>query len=160
MILRWSFVGLVELETVLVLQKRQNDFGMFMEITEYGGGRRCSYVIIWEGCEGSGWERCISQLRRLVKHVEQTGIVGPKTAPTSGKPWEVERGRRTFAEVVAGKGQTKEKETMSKGGMEKIDQKPGKAIVDSRKHEAIFAPVDPIDQAGLILAKTIMEDNT
>jgi hypothetical protein len=29
-------------DTVLVLQKRQNDFGRFVEITEYGGGRRRS----------------------------------------------------------------------------------------------------------------------
>jgi hypothetical protein len=38
---------------VIVLQKRQNDFGRFLEFTEYGGGRRRSHVIIPEGRDGS-----------------------------------------------------------------------------------------------------------
>jgi hypothetical protein len=80
----------------------------FMELTEYGGGGRHSYVITPEGHDTIGWGCCVLQLRRLVKHVEQTGIVDPEIDPTKGQPRVVEWGQRTFAEAMAGKGQTKE----------------------------------------------------
>lgn len=149
-------------DTVLVLQKRQNDFEMFVEITNYGGGKRRSYVIIREGRDGSRWNRVISQLRRLVKHVDQKGSASPKTVSTPAQPREVERGDRgrTFVEVVVGKGQTKEIEQRSEGGLGKSDQHPDKVTVDTRIcAPVISAPADLAGQAGSCLAQTVMEGN-
>jgi hypothetical protein len=38
-----------------VVQRRKNSFGNFLELSEYGGKGRRSYVIIPEGYEGKGW---------------------------------------------------------------------------------------------------------
>lgn len=143
----------------LVLQKRRNNYGTFMELIEYGGGGRRRYVIIPEGRDSIGWGCCVSQLRRLVKHVEQTGIVDLEIDPTKGQPRVVEWRQQTFAEAVAGKGLTKEIEDKSKGGKGKIENKPSMESEDTRKQEGSFIPVDPADQAGLILAKNVMEGN-
>jgi len=63
-------------DSVLILKKRQNHYGQFLEITEYRKGGRRSYVVISEGRDNCGWGRCISQLRRLVKRFELAGIAG------------------------------------------------------------------------------------
>jgi hypothetical protein len=36
-------------DTVPIMQKRQNHYGQFLEITEYGKGERRSYALILEG---------------------------------------------------------------------------------------------------------------
>jgi hypothetical protein len=97
-------------DIVLVLQKRYNDYERFAKITKYGGGRTHSYVIISKGRNGSGWHCCITQLRKLVKHVEQKGFACQNHVPSPVQPHVVEKGGRTFTKVVVGEGQTKELE--------------------------------------------------
>ncbi|GLT55585.1 hypothetical protein SLA2020_286950, partial [Shorea laevis] len=152
-------------DTVIVLQKRQNDFGRFLELTEYGGGRRRSHVIIPQGRDGSGWHHCISQLRKLVKHVEQKGGAGRNVIPLPVQSQVVEQGGKTFAEVLVGEGQNKELEKRNEGGLGKADQNLGKRIVDPRNlapaksAPGITATEDLVGQAGMVMAKTVMEGN-
>jgi hypothetical protein len=54
-----------------VVQRRKNSFGNFLELSEYGGKGRRSYVIIPEGYEGKGWEEGRLQLQRLKLHHEK-----------------------------------------------------------------------------------------
>jgi hypothetical protein len=54
-----------------VMQRRKNSNGNFLELSEYGGKGRRSFVIIPEGHEGKGWNDCRSQLQRLKMHYEK-----------------------------------------------------------------------------------------
>jgi hypothetical protein len=54
-----------------VVQRRKNSFGNFLELSEYGGKGRRSYVIIPEGYEGKGWVEGRLQLQRLKLHHEK-----------------------------------------------------------------------------------------
>jgi hypothetical protein len=54
-----------------VMQRRKNSNGNFLELSEYGGKGRRSFVIIPEGNEGKGWNDCRSQLQRLKMHYEK-----------------------------------------------------------------------------------------
>jgi hypothetical protein len=67
-------------DSVFIMQKRQNHYGQFLEITEYGKGGRRSYILIPEGRESYGWGRCILQLRRFVKHFAPAGIAGQQSS--------------------------------------------------------------------------------
>jgi hypothetical protein len=62
------------------LQRRSNSHGNFLELSEYGGKGRRSFVIIPEGIEGKGWEDCRVQLQRLKihheKHRQKIGAAG------------------------------------------------------------------------------------
>jgi hypothetical protein len=77
----------------------------------------------------------------------------------------VEKGGRTFAEVVVGEGQKKELEKRSEGGLGKADQNLGKIVVDPRNMApansvpVIAATADLVGQAGMLMAKTVMEGN-
>jgi hypothetical protein len=63
------------------MQRKKNSHGNFLELSEYGGKGRRSFVIIPEGHEGKGWKDCRSQLQRLKMHYEKdregvsTGVV-------------------------------------------------------------------------------------
>jgi hypothetical protein len=58
-----------ERDSVMFLQKRMNKYGKYMEITEFGQGGRRGFIVIPEGSESQGWRQCISQLGRLLKHL-------------------------------------------------------------------------------------------
>jgi hypothetical protein len=51
-----------------VLMRRSNSFGSFLELSEFGGGGKCSSVIIPEGMHGLGWKDCQEQLLKLKQH--------------------------------------------------------------------------------------------
>ena len=53
------------------MQRKNNSYGNYLELSEYGGKGRRSYVIISEGYEGKGWEECWMQLQRLKVHFEK-----------------------------------------------------------------------------------------
>jgi hypothetical protein len=58
-----------------VLLRRKNNFGNFLELSEYGEkGRRC-FVIIPEGEDGKGWSDCREQLSKL-KHFHEKQKLG------------------------------------------------------------------------------------
>ncbi|KAE8124878.1 hypothetical protein FH972_019723 [Carpinus fangiana] len=58
-----------------VLLRRKNNFGNFLELSEYGEkGRRC-FVIIPEGEDGIGWSDCREQLSKL-KHFHEKQKMG------------------------------------------------------------------------------------
>ena len=50
---------------VCVLLRRNNKFGNFLELSEYGEKVRRSFVIILEGEEGKGWIDCREQISKL-----------------------------------------------------------------------------------------------
>jgi hypothetical protein len=69
-----------------VMQRRNNSHGNFLELSEYGGKGRRSFVIIPEGIEGKGWEDCWVQLQRLKMHHEkQRKMILPAGAPVGKK---------------------------------------------------------------------------
>jgi hypothetical protein len=60
---------------VYVLLRRKNNFGNFLELSEYGEkGRRC-FVTIPEGEDGRGWSDCREQLSKL-KHFHEKQKLG------------------------------------------------------------------------------------
>jgi hypothetical protein len=87
--------------SVMFIQKRKNGNGRFMEISEYGRGGKRSQVVIPEGWDSSGWNKCIHQLRLLAKHVKEQGSSSHKKRPLVYDQFVVEG--RSFAEVAEGK---------------------------------------------------------
>jgi hypothetical protein len=114
--------------TVLILQRRGNAHGRFLELSEYGYGGRRTCVILPEGREGSGWANCLAQLRRLEKFFEKKaagGKIGGKlpSAPTKVTKPEIHDGR-TFAAALVGQGSELEKGESSKGTLGTSGEQP------------------------------------
>jgi hypothetical protein len=92
--------------TVLILQRRGNEHGSFLELSEYALGGRRSSVMIPEGRVGCGWANCLAQLRRLEKSLERIAAGGktggniPSAARKELKP--AVRDGRSFAEALIG----------------------------------------------------------
>jgi hypothetical protein len=51
-----------------VMQRRNNSYGNFLELFEYGGRGQRSFVIIPEGNNGKGWVDCIIPNHAYIKH--------------------------------------------------------------------------------------------
>ncbi len=45
----------------------------FLELSEYGGGGRRSFVVIPEGSNGKGWLDCWVQMQRLKGYYDKQG---------------------------------------------------------------------------------------
>jgi hypothetical protein len=115
-------------DSVIILQKRQNHYGQFLEITEYGKGGRHSYIIIPEGRESCGWGSCISQLRRLVKHFASARISGQQSKHIQGQVQvQSVEACRTFVDV-ARQSVEKESESLSKSSVGRIAIQPGSVL--------------------------------
>jgi hypothetical protein len=92
-----------------VMQRRTNSHGNFLELSEYGGKGRRSFVIIPEGIEGKGWEDCRVQLQRLKIHHEKNRqkigadreLVGKKEQ-SSGEQQTKPPVKITYAAAVVG----------------------------------------------------------
>jgi hypothetical protein len=92
-----------------VMQRRTNSHGNFLELSEYGGKGRRSFVIIPEGIEGKGWEDCRVQLQRLKIHQEKNRqkigadreLVGKKEQ-SSGVQQTKPQVKITYAAAVVG----------------------------------------------------------
>lgn len=69
--------------TAYIVQRQENNHRRFMDLSKYGGERRCIFIIVPEGQEGSGWVTCISQMRWVVKHFEQKGVFGSRNGEVS-----------------------------------------------------------------------------
>jgi hypothetical protein len=98
-----------------IMQRRKNSYGNYLELSEYGGKGRRSFVIIPEGHQANGWEDCRIQLQRLKAHFEKQkeqassggALEGTKTVgKMSGLSKETPHGgnhvQRSYAEAVAG----------------------------------------------------------
>jgi hypothetical protein len=68
-----------------IVQRRKNSFGNFLELSEYEGKGRRSYVIIPEGYERKGWEEGQLQLQRLKLHHEKQKREGSLVGKLEGK---------------------------------------------------------------------------
>ncbi|GLT60936.1 hypothetical protein SLA2020_336750, partial [Shorea laevis] len=94
--------------TVHILHRRGNKYGRFLELSEYGDGGRRSFVILPEGRKGSGWAKCLSQLRRVAKSFEKEQTDKTKLVEISREcPVQkrtVEKGESSYAAVLVGKG--------------------------------------------------------
>ncbi|KAE8038637.1 hypothetical protein FH972_011125 [Carpinus fangiana] len=51
-----------------VMQRRNNSYGNFLELSKYGGRGQRSFVIIPEGNDGKGWVDCIIPNHAHIKH--------------------------------------------------------------------------------------------
>ncbi|GLT69619.1 hypothetical protein SLA2020_417560 [Shorea laevis] len=107
--------------TVHILHRRGNQHGRFLELSEYRDGGRCSFVILPEGRKGSGWAKCLSQLRRVEKSYEKEQAERTKLVEKTGgclvQKRTVETGRSSYAVVLVGKGQCQERVEVSRGMM-------------------------------------------
>jgi 2-keto-3-deoxy-galactonokinase len=65
-----------------VVLRRKNKHGQFIELSEYGGGGRRSYVVILKGNDGKGWLYVWVQLQKMstyhVKHQAGRTAAGRK----------------------------------------------------------------------------------
>jgi hypothetical protein len=83
-----------------------------MELLEYGGSGRRSFVIIPEGDEGMGWKECRAQLLWLKQHYEKQRSEGSHVSktPVETKVGNVVKelkevhGKVSYTEAVMGKG--------------------------------------------------------
>jgi hypothetical protein len=97
-----------------IMQRRKNSYGNYLELSEYGGKGRRSYVVIPEGYEGKGWKDGRLQLQRLKLHhekqKEKVSLVeepeGKKGGQSSGGTQEIKKletnAQRSYAETVKG----------------------------------------------------------
>lgn len=60
---------------VYMVQKINNFYGNFLELSKYGGKGRRSFVIIPEGNDGKGWVDCRIQLCRLKTYFDKQRVV-------------------------------------------------------------------------------------
>jgi hypothetical protein len=96
------------------MQRRKHLYGNYLELSEYGGKGRRSYVVIPEGYEGKGWKDGRLQLQRLKLHHEKqrekVSLVeeseGKKGGLISGGTHEIKqletKVQRSYAEMVKG----------------------------------------------------------
>lgn len=105
--------------TVHILHRRENQHGRFLDLSEYGDGGRRSFVIIPEGRKGSGWAKCLSQLRRVEKSYVKEQAERTKMVESSGVALSqrrtVEPHGKSYAAVLVGQGQNQDKEELSRG---------------------------------------------
>ncbi|KAE7995727.1 hypothetical protein FH972_000497 [Carpinus fangiana] len=98
----------------VAIERRHNSYGKFLELSEYGGKGRRSFVIIPEGDDGKGWEDCRDQLRRLKTHFDKQRAVRPPVKQLEGQKGEAQTGKvlqesqwaqskGSYTEVVMGK---------------------------------------------------------
>jgi hypothetical protein len=70
---------------VYVLLRRNNKFGNFLELSEYGENGRRSFVIIPEGEEAKGWIDCREQLSKLKQFHDKQKMGEPLRGGHTGK---------------------------------------------------------------------------
>ena len=105
-----------------VLLQRNNKFGNFLELSEYGEKGRRSFVIFPEGEEGKGWMDCRVQLSKLKQFHDKQKVGEPLPGGHTGKSvagatglikgqWEISTAHinmqgvhKSFAEIVKGSG--------------------------------------------------------
>jgi len=114
--------------TAFILQRRGNDHGRFLELSEYAYGGRRTSVIIPEGRVGCGWANCLAQLRRLEKSFEKKATGGkiggnfPSASMKVMKPAILDG--RSFAAALVGHGSELEKGESSKGNLGNSGEQP------------------------------------
>ena len=139
-----------------------------MELSEYGGGVRRSFVIVPEGDDGMGWKECRMQLLWLKQHYEkqcsevtQTGkalveaYVGNVVKGSQGI-----HGKVSYAEVVTGKGMEAEQrisalaitqmQNLQGGAQNAGDHGAGtdKETPIQESAEDKFTGIEPVDHTG------------
>ena len=105
---------------VYVLLRRNNRFGNFLELSEYGEKGRRSFIIIPEGEDGKGWTNCHVQLSKLEFFHDKQKLGGTSPDNYPGKPaagpvggnkgktiissyqTSLQGGKKSYAEVVQG----------------------------------------------------------
>jgi hypothetical protein len=135
-----------------VVQRRNNSYGNFLELSEYGGKGRRSFVIISEGIEGKRWEDCRAQLQRLKLHYEKQremksfveALVGKKTVgKKSGEEKEKLPVGITYAAAVVGEKAIAGKTHIAGEGVSNLEGTNSIEVVpgDHAKHQReIVAP--------------------
>jgi hypothetical protein len=107
--------------TMYILQQQVNSHGRFLELSECGGGGRCSFVIVLEGREGRGWANCLSQLRRLEKYYEKKDVGGEQKWGEA----------RSFHGVIVDSGPGR---VVARGGVGREGAVLGKSVVEQGQH--------------------------
>jgi hypothetical protein len=131
LLVAWDFLASVEKakdkwrsfrfgSIVYVLLRRNNRFGNFLEISEYGEKGRRSFIIIPEGEDGKGWTDCREQLSKLKFFHEKQKLGGTSSGKHTGNPaaglvgcnkgklivtsdqTSLHGGKKSYAEVVQG----------------------------------------------------------
>jgi hypothetical protein len=96
-----------------------NSHGRFLEVLEYGAGGWRSFIIISEGQERRGWRSCIVQMRKVVHYFEKKDSTGSRYGKKYNDsllmPRSEDKGRRSFVEVMLGKGHSQETVSSSRG---------------------------------------------
>jgi hypothetical protein len=145
--------------TVLILQRRGNDRGRFLELSEYAFGGRRSSVMIPEGRVGCGWANCLAQLRRLEKSLERKATGGktggniPSAARKEMKP--AFRDGRTFAAALIGHGSEPERGESSKGNLGISGEQSLSILARSEKQAAMTEGGDCTAVGG---AQSVLND--
>lgn len=126
--------------TVLILQRRGNEHGRFLELSEYAFGGRRSSVMIPEGRVGCGWANCLAQLRRLEKSLERKAA-GGKTGgniPSAARKEFIPafRDGRSFAEALIGSGSKLENGVSSKDNLGGSGEQPLSILARTEKQSA------------------------
>jgi hypothetical protein len=135
--------------TVYVVLRRKNKYGQFIELSEYGGGGRRSYVVIPEGSDGKGWLDVWVQLQKLSNYhakLQASGtVVGRKTViATKATPNVLGLCREGQSSAAVLRGQ------MSEGGGVPAEGRGSKVIrTEPEKEESLLAAVDHVEGRGV-----------
>jgi hypothetical protein len=134
-----------------VMQRRNNSHGNFLELSEYGGKGRRSFVIIPEGIEGKGWEDCRVQLQRLKMHHEKqrkmilpAGALVGKKEQSNGVPKAKTQVGITYAAAVVGEKVMVGETQVAGDGVSKLD-------LEGANYTAKITPGDHVKQRPEIL---------
>jgi hypothetical protein len=91
--------------TIYVVLRRNNKHGQFIELSEYGGGGRRSYVVIPEGSNGKGWLDVWVQLQKLTTyHAKQqaSGTAAGRKTDIAPKVFGLRQEAQSYAAVLGG----------------------------------------------------------
>jgi hypothetical protein len=142
-----------------VMQRRNNSHGNFLELSEYGGKGRRSFVIIPEGIEGKGWEDCRVQLQRLKMHHEKqrkmilpAGALVGKKEQSNGVPKAKTQVGITYAAAVVGEKVMAGETQVAGDGISKLD-------LEGANYKAI-SPGDHVQQRPEILTTQFQGGDT
>lgn len=104
--------------TAYVLPRQGNKHGRIIELSEYGGGGRRSFVIILDSRDRRGWGDCFVQLQRLKLYYEKRreGVkkIGEKSRELPVAP-RVVKGGQSYAVAVEVNRQGEERKSWSSG---------------------------------------------
>ena len=163
---------------VYVLLRRNNKFGNFLELLEYGEKGRRSFVIIPEGEEQKGWTDCCEQLSKLKQFHDKQKLGGSLPGVHLGKilagsvglnkgqliisldHTSLQGDQKSYAEAVQGNGHILKLNPQSMAGKCKV----GESVLEKLKDrglplvDILSVDFEKKEQVGILTIRDLLSD--